>query len=368
MQTLGGFVIINNMKKIITILGIIVFGIIIVIVIFIIFVRLSNNNQETMETNIDFSINTNYQDNFNKKIQENNNFAVIENINTANSQINTNSEFEKYILGPGDYEYVTSNQSIAREYMVYVPSSYNKNDSIPLILVFHGASGTAEGMIKTTDFNNKSDSSEFAVAYLNGAEIYNLGKNRQVWNAGNCSDLDNNADDISYVGQVLDDISLKFNINQSKIYAAGFSNGGMMVHRLACDMSDRISGIAAVAGGLSQKYEDCNPIRKIPILHIHGLNDLVAKFNGGVNVLNTTISGCYIGRSIPDIMNFWKIKYNCSSDTEISYGFGKTVCLTSKDCDSHLELCTITDGGHNWFVRDDFNATDYIWDNFFKNI
>ena len=73
----------------------------------------------------------------------------------------------------------------------------------------------------------------------------------------------------------LDAVQSDFNIDATRVFASGFSNGGMLSYRLACELSDRIAGIAAVGGASGQfdfdrnRYYSCNPTRPIPILHIH---------------------------------------------------------------------------------------------------
>jgi polyhydroxybutyrate depolymerase len=56
------------------------------------------------------------------------------------------------------------------------------------------------------------------------------------------------------------------------------SNGAFFSYRLACELSDRIASIAPVAGGMGV---DCRPLRPVPTLAIHGLNDNCVPFAGG---------------------------------------------------------------------------------------
>ena len=56
-------------------------------------------------------------------------------------------------------------------------------------------------------------------------------------------------DDIAFIGALLDAVEQSVCVDASRVYATGVSNGGGMVARLACELSDRLAAIAPVAGG-----------------------------------------------------------------------------------------------------------------------
>src|SRR5262249_61471905 len=78
-------------------------------------------------------------------------------------------------------------------------------------------------------------------------------------------------DDVGFVRAMLDDIDSKLCVNKKMIFSAGFSNGGMLTHRLACSASDRIAAFAAVSGPLVST--PCTPSPPLPLLHLHGTAD-----------------------------------------------------------------------------------------------
>src|SRR5207245_11747467 len=78
----------------------------------------------------------------------------------------------------------------------------------------------------------------------------------------------------SYFRALLDDLSQTVNVDASKVYATGMSNGSAMVHRLACELADRIAAIAPVAGGNQlSAVSSCNPPRPVPVIEFHGTAD-----------------------------------------------------------------------------------------------
>src|SRR5204862_3075654 len=101
----------------------------------------------------------------------------------------------------------------------------------------------------------------------------------QTWNAGVFpGELGaKNADDVKYLGKVLDDVESAVKVDKKRVYAAGLSNGAMMSYRLASEMSDRVAAIATVAGTIAvEKYE---PKRPVSVVHFHGTKDGLVPFN-----------------------------------------------------------------------------------------
>jgi polyhydroxybutyrate depolymerase len=58
------------------------------------------------------------------------------------------------------------------------------------------------------------------------------------------------ADDIGFMTALIDELTSVYSIDPTKIYLAGMSNGGMMTHRLAIALSDRIAAIGTVVGAM----------------------------------------------------------------------------------------------------------------------
>lgn len=78
---------------------------------------------------------------------------------------------------------------------------------------------------------------------------------------------------------MLADIKRQANIDPHRIFATGMSNGGMMAHRLACEMADTFKAVAAVAG--TDNTQTCQPSQPIAVMHIHARDDTHVLFDGG---------------------------------------------------------------------------------------
>ena len=279
-------------------------------------------------------------------------------------------------LKAGDYDYTIKVGNANRRYLLHVPANYDAKKNTPLILAFHGGLGDAQMMADDYGLKEKSDKEGFIVAFPNGASRLPSGK-LATWNAGNCCGYakESQSADTDFVKATIDDIKSKFNIG--KIFATGMSNGGMLSHRLACEMSDTFSAIAAISG--TNNFDGCNPQKPISILHIHGLQDDHVLFNGGCG------PKCIVGSetqyiSVPKTIADWVQRNKCDATPQRIDLNANAYCDLYTGCTNNVQvkLCVAKDGGHSWpgtakapnpleksIPSQSINANDEIW-NFFK--
>lgn len=181
-------------------------------------------------------------------------------------------------LGPGDHRRTITVDNLKRGHWIHVPPKYDPMQPAPVVLALHGMGMDAKMMEFFTGLNKTADENNFITVYPNGTGPGGL---LLTWNAGLFpGDLNkkDKADDIKYLGKVLDDVESVLKVNKKRIYVTGMSNGGMMSYRLASEMSERVAAIAPVAGTMAlEKYE---PKRPVPVIHFHGTKDTLVPFNG----------------------------------------------------------------------------------------
>ena len=152
-------------------------------------------------------------------------------------------------LVPGRQEQSVTVQGLRRSYTLYIPSKYDSNRRWPVVMVFHGALGNAGIIEEVTKWDAKAEKEGLVVVYPNGTG--RLGR-FLVWNAGICCEpaIRNGVDDMEFIRTVLDHLSAHVRIDPNRVYATGFSNGGMISHRLGCEVADRIAAFDAGSGAL----------------------------------------------------------------------------------------------------------------------
>ena len=171
-----------------------------------------------------------------------------------------------------------------REYYLSLPEDTSK--PFPLIINFHGFLSHA---IEQQEFSQMDN-----YAHLNGVGvIYPEGINKS-WNIG--KDMMSEENDIGFVNALIDSVTSKYNIDSDRIYACGFSNGGEFSYELMCGLSNKIAAFGSVGGNfIINEKRSCNINREIPLIHIHGTKDRLAKYNGYKGYFLSTI----------DSVNFW---------------------------------------------------------------
>jgi polyhydroxybutyrate depolymerase len=106
---------------------------------------------------------------------------------------------------------------------------------------------------------------------------------RLFWNAHPaCCNFDGQkVDHVAYLDQVLNVMVHDYPVDRARIFVIGFSNGGFMAHRLACEWGDRLAGIASVAGAGPEADAHCQAASKLRVLELHGDADVTVRYGGG---------------------------------------------------------------------------------------
>ena len=124
---------------------------------------------------------------------------------------------------------------ISREYVLYIPNSYDGTSSVPVLFNFLGFGGSASEFMNDADMRTMSESDTFIWIYPQGSCL----DGSSHWNA--CptgGDNKSDANDFGFVESMISEISSQYNVDMERIYAAGYSNGGMMAYGLANYKSD----------------------------------------------------------------------------------------------------------------------------------
>lgn len=262
--------------------------------------------------------------------------------------------------GSGDYNFTVEHQNKTRFYSVHIPQCYSEGQAIPVIINFHGGSSTAEKSEEGIGgMNRKADESCFIAVHPSGLSSVNQPGKQQYWNAGTLvqiKEIDPSIDDVGFISKMLDELEAKFSIDAKKVYATGISNGAWMAYRLACELSDRITAIAPISGGLI--LENCNPKRPIPIIHFHGIKDPGWPYYGGNSCWTDTYRP-----PIKDTIQRWINIDKCADKPQITYQKGEVACETySCQLSSKITFCTIEGGGHTYPGGATFQQLIPKWD------
>ena len=241
-----------------------------------------------------------------------------------------------------------------REYILHVPSSYDANRATPLLINFHGFGGTAANFVdETGGLNTVADNNNFLVVYPQGVE---RSKGDAEWDPGDNGSTNIDDNDIYFTERLIADIASEYNVDLDKVYASGYSNGGMMAYGLACKLSNKIAAVG-IMSGVMLGDNTCNTNQYTAVIHFHGADDDVLPYNGNQDF-----------QSVPTIVNFWLnhngIPASSLTSTQLNGGNVQRDEYSGGNGNTDIHLYKMNKGGHVWFSEniDGKNSNQILWD------
>lgn len=164
---------------------------------------------------------------------------------------------------------------------VTVPLDYDAAESWPAVLLLHGFG--ASGVLQDRYLGVSAIAEEMGLFVVvpdgtPGAD------GQRFWNGTPaCCDFARvGVDDVAYARGLIEELATQYNIDSTRVYALGHSNGGFMSYRLACEASDVFVAIASLAGASFMSEDQCMPATEpVSVLQVHGTDDETIAYEGG---------------------------------------------------------------------------------------
>lgn len=273
--------------------------------------------------------------------------------------------FLNYIKAQTIRDSLMSN-GLMRYYYIYLSKNYQPG--MPLIIVLHGYADGAASILAISNFFAIADTGNFLVVCPEG---YHDAQLNQCWNVGWV--LGATANDLLFISDLVDSLHSRNNIDLSRVYACGLSNGAVMSYELATSLSNKITAIASVSGTMPPTVFDTTVAKRaVPIIEIHGTNDVTFPWAGGT-------SGKFTSVSVDTLRKSWINADQCKTEDSIAIPDvnttdGSTVeqyIFSGGTNGALVELYKVIGAGHgDWpgssiGTNNDFNASLVMW-NFFK--
>lgn len=219
---------------------------------------------------------------------------------------------------------------------------------VPALVVLHGASGTAARVETTTGFTELAAQHRFVVAYAQGTD---LGRpaGGGAWDTSGCCGrpVQERVDDVGFLSAVVDLLVARHNVDPERVYLTGFSNGGMMTYRFACELGTRLAGIAVVGGALNEST--CAAPKRLPVLAVHGTDDVIVPYDGGApTAASIARLGRWVNASVAHAAEVWSMRDGCSGASTVADGAVETTDYSGCASGSAVRIVTIRGGTHRW--------------------
>ena len=256
--------------------------------------------------------------------------------------------------------YVASG-GLARRYIVIKPEP--ATEGAPVLVLLHATSMTPETMA------NLTRAGRLAADY--GAWVYLPEALAAHWNDSPASLI--GVDDVAFIRAMIDGAVQRNRLDAARVFVAGYSNGGFMAERVACELSSRIAGGASIAATFRDAMvARCRPTHPMPFALFQGTADILVPYRGQLTLQGAreafdqwgTYSDCRgpaLTTALPDVDPYDGTRVNLTRSSRCRNG-------------SEIRLYTIENGGHTWPDSDytlttlelglttrDIDATTELW-------
>ncbi len=233
---------------------------------------------------------------------------------------------------------------------VYVPRDYTIEQEWPLAILLHGYGASA--FLQRGYLNVPPLVDELGFIFITPDGLVD-DRGSQFWNAFPecCDRFGTEVDDVAYLTGLIDEAEERYAIDRERIYFFGHSNGGFMSYRMACELGDRVAGIASLAGAMTSSAELCVDTGPVHVLQIHGTEDDSVLYSAA-----------------EPSASFWAERNGCGdasplADRDLIVRDGEDTEVLGWDCpdDAQVEMWTIVNGSHLPAINQDFSRQMLTW-------
>lgn len=244
----------------------------------------------------------------------------------------------------------------------HFPTNLSPGERVPFVLVLHGFGVSSALLLAKSNLAAFADEKHFAFAVPDGSKNP---EGRPFWNAGPscCDSYGSGVDDVARLTALLDAARARPEVDPKRVFVIGYSNGGFMAHRLACESGDRISAMISVSGSLPGA--PCPSSAALSVLEIHGDADPFVHYEGG-RVLGLETFAEH--PSALETVRTWARRLHCSGepqrleprDLEPSLKGAETTVQAFTGCQGgDVQLWTVRGGKH--YIALERPAFEAMW-------
>jgi polyhydroxybutyrate depolymerase len=228
-----------------------------------------------------------------------------------------------------------------REYLLYVPGAYDPTTPTPLVISLHGGANWPVMQRDLSGWNQQAEDHGFLVVYPAGLQVHDAGP--RGWRV--IREGPGLAKDVRFIADLMDKLEEIYNIDPTRIYVNGLSNGGGMTFVLSCTLSDRIAAVGMVAAAQMLPWSWCTAPRPMPMISFHGTADPIVPYEGGESWASP--------RPFPDVTEWtaqWARRNRCGPDFVETRAAADVTRRHYTDCaeGAAVLLFTVHGGGHTW--------------------
>ncbi len=239
----------------------------------------------------------------------------------------------------GDNKFLCSYDNVRHDFITDFPED---TKGAPLVIMLHGYSNTAESFRNMVHFEKDALPKGYGVVYVTGAADLQDQTSGIGWNSG----LGDGANkDTDFLKALVSYLKEEYSFDEKRIYAAGFSNGAFMTHRLAVEASDTFAAVVSVAGFMTETiWNERGEENDIGIFQITGeKDDVVPKNSDGSAKYNKA-------PAIEEVMDYWVSSNGLKLYESGTAGKGSKLEKYGSEDGKKVQVWNlfVSDGRHSW--------------------
>jgi polyhydroxybutyrate depolymerase len=206
---------------------------------------------------------------------------------------------------------------------------------LPVYLVLDGRNANPASMERRTAL--ASVTGPAVLVYPSGYE--------DSWNAGGCCGYAHadGIDDVAFLRSVVTRVLAGYPAaSPRRVYAVGFSNGGRMTYRLACDLPGMFAGIAAVE---AVPVFDCSHLRPLNVEIIAQSADPLLTIS---NAAAPKMMQGYLEPTVQAVVTRWRSLDGCAGAASTRTLGGARIETWSCADGTRMQYTLYPGGGHRW--------------------
>lgn len=163
---------------------------------------------------------------------------------------------------------------------LHLPSRQASGTRVPLLIMLHGLGSSSETIERYSDWPAFAEQAGVAWAAPDGPFDR---RGRRFWDAGpSCCNFDRvPVDHVAALGALIERFGSEPRIDRARVFVGGYSNGGFMAHRLACERPELVAGIVSIAGSGPLDGSGCRTPKSLRVLQVQGDADPIVTYAGG---------------------------------------------------------------------------------------
>jgi polyhydroxybutyrate depolymerase len=221
-----------------------------------------------------------------------------------------------------------------RSYLLLRPA--RTRPGLPLLVVLHGRGLTPAETVADTGFGALASAGRAVVALPAGVA--------RSWNAGGgCCGRAGilRPDDTAFIARVVADVVRRDRVDASRVYLAGYSNGGKLAFRVVCDHPGLFDGLATYG---SVPVTGCAHPRPLPVMIAAGTADRVLPYHGMRAARPVPLM------SVPAAVNLWRARDGCAAAPPATRAVGPADITEWSGCRDGTRIAAVVYPGqpHAW--------------------